>query len=174
MQSFRALSLISALAVLAVASLAGCLHIAKTGDLPVSAGDVRFDEIAKKAARVDGGWNLQTDYEHYFEVDGTTADALHAGLEQALKRTRYEVKRSDKPSRTVIAQRSIMMAEWSSVAVAYYQASGAGFQVYIKNAITQDITGSWRKNRAKVIADTLCTEVMACKVRIPAVGKAGG
>ena len=99
---------------------------------------------------------------------------MHAGLEAALKRTRYEAVRSDKPARTVIAQRSITMAEWSSVAGAYYQASGNGFQVYLKNAITQDITGSWRENRAKVIADTLCTEVMACKVRIPAAAKAGG
>lgn len=167
----RALGLIS---LLTVASLTGCVHIAKTEDLPVSANDIRFDEIAKKAARPDGGWNLQTDYEHYFEVDGTTADALHAGLEEALKRASYKAVRSDKAARTVIAQRSITMAEWSSVAGAYYQASGNGFQVYIKNAITQDITGSWRENRAKVIADTLCTEVMACKVRIPTAAKAGG
>jgi hypothetical protein len=162
------------ISLLAIAALGGCVNIAKTQDLPASANDVRFDEMARKAARPDGGWNLQTDYEHYFEVDGTTADALHAGLEAALERTSYKVVRSDKSTRTVIAERSISLAEWSSVAGAYYRPSGTGFQVYIKNAITQDITGSWRQNRAKVIGDTLCTEVMACKVRIPTASKAGG
>jgi hypothetical protein len=51
MQSLRALTLINALAV---ALLTGCLHIAKTEDLPVSANDIRFDEIAKNRDSVSG------------------------------------------------------------------------------------------------------------------------
>ena len=53
MHRLRNLGLINILAIAALAALAalaGCLHIAKTEDLPASANDLRFDEITKKAA----------------------------------------------------------------------------------------------------------------------------
>lgn len=44
----------------------------------------------------------------------------------------------------------------SSITAIYYKATGESFQMFFKNAITQDITGGWRSNRAKKVATAFC------------------
>lgn len=154
------------LAAVLLAALCGCANIARVESLPRAAADVRFDDIAKAGARQDGGWNLQTDYEHYFEVDGTAVDSVHAAVLEALKRSRYTVVRDDKAAGVVQGERGLTMGEWNAVAGVYWRQAAGLVQVYVRTEITQDVLGSWRENRAKAIADLLCTELLRCKVRI--------
>jgi hypothetical protein len=158
---FHALAL-----ALGLGALSGCVSMASVQDFPRSATEIRFDEIAKQGLRQDGAWNLETQYEYYFEVDAALIDQLHGAIESAMTRLDYRVVRSDKAQRVVLGERSITMAEWNSVTGVYYSVKGDVVQVYVKNAITQDITGGWRDNRAKALSDKLCTEMLRCKVRI--------
>ena len=147
--------------------LAGCVSVARIADLPKTADEINFDAVARAGARTnDGTWNTQTDYEYYVEITGSSPEALHKALETAIVRAGYKAKKSDKINHVVIGERGVSMAEWGAVTGIYYRVTDNLTQVYFKNILTQDFTGSWRENRAKTVADLLCTELIACRVRL--------
>lgn len=123
-----------------------------------------FEDIAKHNYEYDGAaWNQKTAYEYYLEVEAIGEDELFAALLEALIRNGYEVRYSDKKVRTVIGERGLRMNEWKSITGIYYNIKNDAFQVFIKNAITQDVTGGWRENRAKKVATVLCSELIQCR-----------
>jgi hypothetical protein len=153
------------LPVLLAGSLAGCVSVAKLEDLPKQATDVRFDEISKRAVRKDDLWNLQTDYEYFMVLGGTTDAQLHAALEKGFKEAHYEVVKSDREGRAVTGERGLTLAEWGSVIGAYYRMHEGRHQVYFRSLITQDVTGSWHENRAKSVAEAVCGQLSTCRAK---------
>ena len=144
--------------------LVSCAGVARISDFPKSYQAIDFEDIAKQNYEYDGStWNQKTEYEYYLEVQSTDEGTLFSALSEALKRNGYKISSSDIKARTIIGERGLRMNEWNSITGIYYTINKDVFQVFIKNAITQDITGGWRENRAKKIANVLCTELIQCK-----------
>ncbi len=132
-------------------------------DFPKSYQTLDFEDIASHDYEYDGSvWNQKTEYEYYVEASNVTEDELFIALSEALKRNGYGIIFSDKKNRAVIGERGLRMNEWRSITGIHYNIKGTEFQIFIKNAITQDITGGWRENRAKKVASVLCTDLIQC------------
>lgn len=92
--------------------LTACVGIARIKNLPRSASQIPFDEIASRATRVDGIWNLQTDCEYFIEIGAHALEVVHKGLEEAVGGAGYEVVRSGPEQSTVLGQRGLRLNEW--------------------------------------------------------------
>lgn len=144
--------------------LISCAGVARMSEFPKSNEMLNFEEISMQNYDYDGkAWNQKTQYEYYIEVQSTDENVLFEAISKALTLNGYIVKYSDKSKKTIIGKRGLRMNEWSSITGIYYKAEGDKFQVFFKNAITQDITGGWKENRAKEVAETLCSDLMQCK-----------
>ena len=157
-----------ALASAATVLMGGCAGVAKITDFPRSANAIDFAVVqAKDYSIPDAVWNLKTEFDHFVEVRNSTEQRLFEAAAEALRKEGYTVSFSDLAARTVIAERGLGLAEWSSISAVYYKGADGMFKVYVKNAITQDITGSWRVNRAQEVAVALC-KLVECNASMAA------
>ena len=144
--------------------LSGCAGVARTSDFPQTAEALDFDKLAQADYESkDAFWNQQTEYEYFVEVEKTEEDELYKAMTDALIESGYEIAYSNKQNRSIIGERGLRFNEWSSITGLYYRRHDDIFQIFIKNAITQDITGGWRENRAKKVAIVLCESLSKCK-----------
>ena len=142
----------------------GCAGVARISDFPRTSETLDFDKLAKaNYESKDAIWNQQTEYEYFIEVEKTEEDELYKAITDALVNSGYKVSYSNKQNRVVIGKRGLRLNEWKSIIGVYYRGREGFFQIFIKNAITQDITGGWRENRAKKVAVLLCSRLPKCK-----------
>jgi hypothetical protein len=157
-----------ALALAATLLMAGCAGVAKIADFPRSANAIDFAAMQAKDYTIpDAVWNLRTEFDYFVEVRNSTEQRLFDAAAEALRKEGYTVSFSDLTARTVIAERGLGLWEWSSITAVYYKGADGVLKVYIKNAITQDVTGSWRINRAQDVAVALC-KLVECNASIAA------
>jgi hypothetical protein len=144
--------------------LSGCAGVARTSDFSRTAETLDFDKLAQADYESkDAFWNQQTEYEYFVEVEKIEEDELYKAMTNALIKSGYEISYSNKQKKVLIGERGLRLNEWSSITGLYYRPHDDIFQVFIKNAITQDITGGWRENRAKKVAIVLCESLSKCK-----------
>jgi len=154
----------SALIVVCICLLSSCAGVAKISDFPKTAEPFDFDKLAQVAYDPqDGIWNKRAEYEYFIEVTKVEEDELYNSIIGSLLKSGYEISYSDKQNKAIIGERGLRLNEWNSITGVYYKQRDGEYQVFIKNAITQDITGGWRENRAKEVAIALCTKLSKCK-----------
>ena len=128
----------------------GCASVARISDFQKTSEALDFNKLAQANYESQSGlWNLQTEYEYFVEVLNTEEDELFKAINEALINSGYEITFSNKKDRTIIGERGLRLNEWYSITGIYYRNHTGLFQVFFKNAITQDITGGWRENRAR-------------------------
>jgi len=137
--------------------------VARVSDFSKTANGLDFESLAgRDYDGKDAVWNQKTGYEYFIKLERLTEDELVDGITRALKQLRYDIRYSDKQGRTIIGERGLRANEWSSVVGAYYRQTGESYYVYIRNVITQDVTGGWRDNRAQKIAQAICADLKTC------------
>jgi len=142
----------------------GCAGIARISEFPQTSETIDFDKLAQaNYESKDAFWNLQTEYEYFVEVEKTEEDELYKAITDALVNSGYVVSYSNKQNRVIIGERGFRLNEWKSITGVYYRGRDGLFQVFFRNAITQDITGGWRQNRARKVAALLCKSLSKCK-----------
>jgi hypothetical protein len=144
--------------------LTGCSGVARMSDFPRTSEILDFDKLAQ--ANYDSKnaiWNEQTKYEYFVEVERADEDELFTSIIYALTGSGYSISYANKQDRVVIGERGLRLNEWKSITGVYFKGREELFQVFFKNAITQDITGGWRENRAKEVATVFCTSLTKCK-----------
>jgi hypothetical protein len=147
-----------------ICCLTGCAGVARMSDFPRTAETLDFDKLAQANYESrDAIWNEQTEYEYFVEVDRTDEDELYKSITDALVGSGYAIVYSDRQRKTIIGERGLRLNEWKSITGAYYRGQEPTFQVFFKNAITQDITGGWRENRARKVATLFCANLNKCK-----------
>jgi hypothetical protein len=145
-------------------SLLGCISTARVSDFSKSSNVYDFDALSNINYESEGKfWNLQTKYEYFIEIDNVTEEVLFSTIQEALTRLGYKISYKDRQQQTIIGERGLQLNEWNSINGVYYNYRNGTFRVYIKNAITQDIIGGWRENRARRVAQVLCSELITCK-----------
>jgi hypothetical protein len=133
-------------------------------DFPQTAETLDFDTLAKATYESrDAIWNQQTEYEYFLELVKVEEDELCNSIIDSLVQSGYELSYSDKKKGAIIGERGLRLNEWNSITGVYYKRGEGFYQVFIKNAVTQDITGGWRENRAKKVAIVLCTVLPKCR-----------
>ncbi len=143
---------------------ASCAGIAKISDFSRTAETFDFDKLAQQNYESkDAIWNQQTEYEYFIEIERIPEDELFKQIIDALVKSGYDISYENKQNRTIIGERGLRFNEWNSITGVYYKHHEDFYQVFIKNAITQDITGGWRENRAKKVAMVLCASLSKCK-----------
>jgi hypothetical protein len=148
-------------------AVTGCMGVARMSDFPRNAATFNFDELSKKNYdSKDAIWNERTEYEYFVNVEKTDENELFKLITFALMNSGYTISYSDIQHKVAIGERGLRLNEWQSITGIYYRATPDLFQVYFKNAITQDITGGLRENRAKEVAKLFCAIIMKCK-RVP-------
>lgn len=156
MKTIVAVLQVSVLALL----LTGCVSVAHVSDFKKTADGLDFDALAKRNYdQKDGLWNEKTGYEYFIVVDHVSEPDAVKCIKAALQSQGYQVEYTSTEGRAIIATRGLMANEWSSVAGVYYRPEEAMVQIYIRDKITQDITGGWRENRAKEIAQAIRAEI---------------
>jgi hypothetical protein len=139
-----------------ILSLLNCVSVASLERFPKSTSQINFGELENiKFEDKEGIWNLKTDYECLLIVNNQLAD-VEAQTENALLKTGYKIKVKDKSEKLIIGERGMRPNEWNSITGIYYKPKNDTVIIYIKNEITQDITGGWKENRAKEIGKLLC------------------
>jgi len=152
------------LLLISLSLLSGCAGVASMSDFSRTAETLDFDKLSKmNYESKEGIWNIQTEYEYFVEVEKIEEDALYKAMMEALIESGYELSYVNKPNRTIIGKRGLRLNEWSSITGLYYRRLDDVFQIFFKNAVTQDITGGWRENRAKNVAIVLCASLSKCK-----------
>lgn len=145
-------------------AITGCAGVARMSDFPKTADTFNFNELSKKNYdSKDTFWNEHTEYEYLADVEKTDENELFKSIIAALTSSGYTVSYSDIQHQVVIGERGLRPNEWKSITAVYYKGTSELFQVFFKNAITQDVTGGWRENRAKEVAKSLCIILMKCK-----------
>lgn len=150
--------------VIYIFAVTGCAGVARMSDFPRTAESVNFDELSKENYdSKDAVWNQRTEYEYFVDVEKTDENELFKSITSALISSGYTVSYSDIQHQVVIGERGLRLNEWKSITGVYYRATPGLSQVFFRNAITQDITGGWRGNRAREVAKSFCTILMKCK-----------
>jgi hypothetical protein len=145
---------------------ASCAGVAKMSAFSQTAETFDFDKLAQQNYESkDAMWNQQTEYEYFIEIERITEDELFKQIIDALVKSGYDISYENKQNRAIIGERGLRLNEWNSIIGVYYKQREDFFQVFIKNAITQDITGGWRENRAKKVAMVLCANLSKCKTK---------
>ena len=143
--------------------MTGCVSVARVSDFARTTEGLNFQQLSQRDYdQKDALWNEKTGYEYFIEVEKIQESDLVNGATRALKELGYNIQYSEGEHRVIIGERGLRANEWRSVAGVYYRPKEAGFQIYIRNKITQDITGGWRDNRAKKIAQAICEELKSC------------
>ena len=93
-------------------------------------------------------------------LDGA-ALAEHAA--DTLREAGYEVVRQESEAGVVLAERGLRMNEWGSVTGVYFRPQAQHWWILVDVRITQDVTGSWREDRARKLATTLCGRIGGCE-----------
>jgi len=152
------------LLIICLCLLSGCAGVASMSGFSRTAETLDFDKLSQaNYESKEGIWNIQTEYEYFVEVEKMEEDALFKAMMEALIESGYELSYVNKPNRTIIGERGLRLNEWNSITGLYYRRLDDVFQIFFKNAITQDITGGWRENRAKKVAKVLCISLSKCK-----------
>jgi len=143
--------------------ITGCVSTARVSDFSKTADGLDFERLSERDYdRKDAIWNQKTGYEYFIKLERLTEDELVGGITRALKKLGYDIRYSDKQGRTIIGERGLRANEWSSVVGVYYRQTGESYYVYIRNVITQDVTGGWRDNRAQKVAQAICADLKTC------------
>ncbi|MCA9604151.1 MAG: hypothetical protein H6748_18665 [Spirochaetaceae bacterium] len=143
----------------------GCLGVARLSDLPASANDVDFaahdgpQTPARRELR-DGRPGQSFVVQSLAPLDGA-ALAEHAA--DTLREAGYEVVRQESEAGVVLAERGLRMNEWGSVTGVYFRPQAQHWWILVDVRITQDVTGSWREDRARKLATTLCGRIGGCE-----------
>jgi len=144
--------------------LAGCVATtANVTNFPKSNSIIDFDEISKRDLNPDDPiWNLKGRSEYMIKVKADDEKILFELLIKANIKQGYSINYSNLEDKVIIRKRGMRMNEWNSVSGVYFRNQENIYQVYIRVDITQDITGGWKENRAKKIADAICNLSQRC------------
>lgn len=137
----------------------GCATTANVTNFPASSSEIDFDEISTRNLDPDDPiWNLKGSSEYTIFLEAEKEKALFNSLVIATQNEGYSVSESNMEKNRLISNRGMRMNEWNSISGIYYREldEKGKYQVYIRVDITQDITGGWKENRAKQIADEIC------------------
>lgn len=141
----------------------GCVATANLSDLPASAENIDFSKLpAAKIDATDKSWNKRTTFEYYVKTNTTDEEQVAVVIKSALAKDGFRIVASGGGSRSILAERPARANEWKTVIGAYYKPGAEGHEIYIKAKITQDITGGWREDRAKNLADAICNSLNNC------------
>ena len=143
--------------------LSGCVSQARLSDFQKTSQGIDFDAMSQRD--YDGKsavWTEKSGYEYYIEVQKINETDLLHGITAALNDLHFVIKSSNPDGSAIVARRGIHANEWASVVGIYYRLKGDRYQIYIRNRITQDVTGGWRENRGKKIADAICAKLNGC------------
>ena len=135
----------------------GCLSIAKISDFPLENKPIDFDK--QSVRNYDNGslkWTFKTGSEFYFEIKQIDEIELVNYMKMGIQSVNYKIKIIDTLNNVIIAKRGLRANEWKSIFGIYYKENSDCYQIYIKNKVTQDITGGFNFNRAKELADQIC------------------
>ena len=134
--------------------LVGC-SVAKLTDLPKSAAEVDFDNLSRINEQSSPFWTSKTSSEYYLELPKTTDSLLYKAILSSFVANGYQKKYLNIANRSYLAERGRRANEWSTLTCVYYKINDENTQIYVKSQITQDITGGWRENRAKKVAERI-------------------
>jgi hypothetical protein len=132
-----------AVVIASLGLFSGCVEMAYLDDLPDSNAAIHYGEIEKKHSR---------HYEHEFALKHVSEDQLVKATEQALSSNGYIVRKNDRQSGVITAERGMRANEWGSVAGVYYMRRNDGLSVKVIVEISQDFTGTFPQKYAENIA----------------------
>lgn len=139
--------------------IVGCASVAKIERFPQSSTKIEFDRLEKEKMVDDEGiWNLRTDYECFLIVNNSISD-VEKQAERALLQAGYSIRIKNASEMMIVGKRGLRANEWNSITGIYYKPKNDTTLIYVKNEITQDITGGWKDNRAKEIGKLLCNKL---------------
>jgi hypothetical protein len=154
----RVKSLISGIVLSAL--IVSCTSIAKISDLPVNSEKINFSKIAlMKKTKKDKAWNSKKEYEYYIHTSINSPEKVMTSVLKGLQLEGYAVNKQSLQNGVVLAERGLRANEWNSVAGIYFTVTEKETHIYIRCRITQDITGGWRNDRAKVIGVAICSQL---------------
>ena len=143
--------------------LSGCVSQARLSDFQTTSQGIDFDAMSQRDYDSKSAvWTEKSGYEYYIEVQKVSDADIARGITAALNDLHFVIKSSNPEAGAIVARRGIHANEWASVVGVYYRLKGDRFQIYIRNRITQDVTGGWRENRGKKIADAICAKLNGC------------
>lgn len=134
----------------------GCLSVAKIDQFPKSSAGINFERYATEfQENKDPFWTFNTSNEYYFERDTVISEQeLIDVIQYALRNKEYSINSTSAENDNVNGKRGMYANEWKTITGVYYRIdlTKHKLQIYTKTQITQDITGGWRKNRAKEVS----------------------
>lgn len=142
------------LQVLTLFVLIGC-SVAKISEFPKSVAEIDFDNLSKINEESSPFWTSKTSSEYYLELPKTTDSLLYKAILGSFASNGYQKNYLNLANRFFLAERGIRANEWSTLTCVYYKFNYNNTQIYVKSQITQDITGGWRENRAKKVAERI-------------------
>lgn len=135
----------------------GCATTANIKNFSQSAADINFDEISKRDLNPnDPLWNLKGRSEYFISISEIDDASLFNTLIKSIENNGYTIINSNTDQKVIFGKRGMRMNEWNSLSGIYFRKFDDRYQIYIRVDITQDITGGWKENRAKKIAEEIC------------------
>lgn len=127
----------------------------KVLQLPTSASEINFNQIAVVNEKKTKVWTSETISEFYVEVPLVNDAQLLNGIQYSFEKNGYKNGKWDLNNQTFSAQRGMRANEWATFTRLYYKINPNNTQVYVQSRISQDGSGGWRENRAKKVAVVL-------------------
>ena len=151
--------------IVGILTIQSCISTAQLSDFSKTSKSYNFSNISnsRKSAN-EKSYNFKTGFEYYIRTANNVDSAsIVSSIVGCLQNNGYSIKVMDTKNGAIIGKRGLRANEWNSIIGVYYQTGEEGYQIYIKNKITQDFTGGWREDRAKKIGETICCKLNNCK-----------
>ena len=141
----------------------GCISTASMSDLSKTASAYDFDKLSRaEYIENEKNWSNRTVFEYYLKSTGVDDYLLVQAVKGAMEAYEFKVKILNIKERAILGQRGLSANEWKSVIGVYYRTANNSSEIYIKIRVTQDVTGSWRQDRAMEIGELICRILRNC------------